>query len=553
LRVTSRTSSFFFKNKSIPVREIGAELGVSTILEGSVRLAGNTLRITAQLIQAEEDFHYWSETWDRKTENIFEIQDEISLLIAEKLREHLGHFDIGEHLVRKQTDNYTVYDLFLKARFHRRKWTPADTKTAMDLYEQALALDPHHVESILGLSDCYSFLATTGFLPFAEAWGKAAELTRKGLALNDQLADGHYQLANFHFFIRCDYPGALSACLKAVALNPNYVEAQQYLSFLYILVGEMGKAQQLLNVALHLDPLSPETLFFSAYFDYMSEGYEASLRKLDQCLEQNPGNIPAHTVKCYCLLKMGRYDEVLQYFERMLPEIMSPGDKLGLTGLAYALKNDKDNATRYLEELVAHVTTPEGARVSAYLLFVYAASGEKEKAFAWIAEAVEHKTPLLLIYFVDPLVQSLKSDPRYGQFQHVIYPRPDANGLTRGRKALLNEQLSTDYMGRLDDHIREQRPYLDPELSLRALAAQIDIHPNELSWLLNERIGKNFSEFVNHYRVEAFKQLAKDPKNAQLTLSGLAYDSGFNSKTVFNTYFKKETGLTPKQYMKEQG
>jgi len=101
LKVTSRTSAFHFKGKNIPIREIGKELGVSTLLEGSVRLSGNTIRITAQLIDAADDFHFWSETWDRKLEHVFEVQDEISLLIAERLREHFGHFEIKEHLVEK--------------------------------------------------------------------------------------------------------------------------------------------------------------------------------------------------------------------------------------------------------------------------------------------------------------------------------------------------------------------------------------------------------------------------------------------------------------------
>lgn len=121
LLVTSRTSSFFFKGKRIPITEIGKQLNVSTILEGSVRLSGKTIRITAQLIQAEKDFHFWSESWDRKLENIFDIQDEISLIIADKLREQFGHFEIREQLVEKQTDDLNAYKYVLKAKYLRNK------------------------------------------------------------------------------------------------------------------------------------------------------------------------------------------------------------------------------------------------------------------------------------------------------------------------------------------------------------------------------------------------------------------------------------------------
>ena len=421
LRVTSRTSSFFFKNKNIPVQQIGAELKVSTILEGSVRLSGDTIRITAQLVECENGFHFWSETWNRKLENIFEIQDEVSRMIAEKLREHVGHFEIEEHLVKKQTDSYNAYELFLKARFHRRKWNPSDTKTAIVLFEQALELDPSHAESIIGLADCYSFLATTGFMPFDEAWTKSAELTQKGLELNSQLANGYYQLANIHFFTRCDYASALAATLKAVELNPNYVEAQQYLSFLYIIAGEKSKSQEHLKIAVAIDPLSPETLFFSAYSDYMNEDYATALQKLDSCLDRNPKSIPVHTVKCYCLLKLGRYDEVLSYHERLPPDIVIAGETAGIRGIAFALKGERNEALKSIKALDELTATPSGFRLSSYLLFVYAALGEKDKAFEWIENAVKNKSPLLLIFFVDPLVQSLKADERYKQFEKKIF------------------------------------------------------------------------------------------------------------------------------------
>jgi len=549
LKVTSRTSSFFFKNKNIPIRQIAEELNVSAILEGSVRLSGDTIRITAQLIQAEEDFHFWSETWDRKLKNIFEIQDEISLLIAEKLREQYGHFEIQDHLVEKQTDNLDAYEYSLEAKFHHNKWNPTDVKIAISLYEKALELDPKHTESHLGLADCYSFLGTTGFMPFEEAWGKTIAFTNKALELSDKLSGVHYQLANQAFFIGCDYRESLTQMTKAIEINPNNAEAQQFISFLYILAGKKEKSLKHLNIALSINPLSQETLFFNAYFNYMIEDFEKSLELLDSCLKQNEKNIPAHAVKSICLLKLGRYDEVINYFDKMPEEILILGEKTGATALAYTLKEDSENSEKYLNLLLEQSKSPDGFTANSYLFMMYAVLGEKNKAFDWIAQAIEEKSSLLLLRFADPLINSLKNDTRYSEYQKILFPEELSVELTKNKKALLDENSVVTYSKKLINYINEKSPYLDPKLSLRLLADQIEIHPNQLSWLINESFGKNFNEFINHYRVEFFKQIAKDPNNSNISLIGLAYDSGFNSKTVFNTYFKKETGLTPKQYL----
>ncbi len=552
LKVTSRTSSFFFKNKNIPIKQIGAALNVAAILEGSVRLSGDMIRITAQLIQAEEDFHFWSETWDRKLTNIFEIQDEISLLIAEKLREHLGHFEIQDHLVDKQTDNIDAYEYSLKAKFHFNKWNPEDMRIAIPLYEKALALDPNHAESLLGLADCYGFMATTGFMPYEAAWKKAAALTNRALLLNDRLSGVYYQLANIAFFTACDYKESFKHTVKAIALNPSHVEAQQFMSYLYIIAGEKEKSHEHLEIALSINPLSQETLFFNAYYHYMVEDYTTSLKQLDECLAQNPKNLPALTIRCYCLLKLGRYDEIIRYMEDIPTDFLVPADQTGLTGLAYALKKDFTNATKYLKQLSEQAQIPEGFRANSYVFLMYAVMGENDKAFAWIRQAINDKASLLLIHFPDPLVNPLKADPRYPEFQRTLFPEDLPRETRKKKKDLLDKAAVNTYATRLLNHLQQKKTYLDPNLSLRTLAAQIDMHPNQLSWLLNESLGKNFNEFINHYRVETFKMLSKDPKNAHITLIGLAYESGFNSKTVFNTYFKKETGLTPKQFLKQQ-
>jgi len=551
LKVTSRTSSFFFKNRNIPISEIGNDLKVSTILEGSIRLASKQMRITAQLIDVADDFHFWSETWDRELDNIFEIQDEISLIIADKLREHFGHLEIQEQLVEKQTDNIGAYEYSLKAKFLSNKWNPEDVKTAISLYEKALELDPNHHESHVGLADCYSFMGTTGFMPFEEAWGRTIKYTNQALELNSRSSGVHYQLSNQAFFIECDYGKSLREMKKAIELNPNNAEAQQFLSFLYIIAGEKEKSLDHLEIAHCLNPLSDETHFFRAYYHYMIEDYPRSLELLDICLSANDKNIPAHSIKPLCLLKLGRFDEVISYFDNIPADVVIEGEKTGSIGLAYSLKKDAVNASRYLEKLSAQAKEPNGYTADSYLFMMHAVNGDRDKAFEWVAQAIEKKSSLLLLRYTDPVVASIRNDPRYEALKLSIYRTDEFEEPIKPKTALLDRNTTTEYSSRLIEHISENKPYLNPDLSLRDLAKQIDIHPNHLSWVLNNSIGLNFNEFINQYRIEAFKSNAKAQENENITIEGLAYESGFNSKTVFNTYFKKETGLTPRQFLKQ--
>jgi adenylate cyclase len=149
-------------------------------------------------------------------------------------------------------------------------------------------------------------------------------------------------------------------------------------------------------------------------------------------------------------------------------------------------------------------------------------------------------------------VAPITHDPRYEAFRKTIYQTEKSKDTSGDKSALLDPETTSGFTGRLMEHISAHKPYLDPDLSLRGLAEQIGIHPNHLSWILNQSIGKNFNEFINQYRLEAFKSIALEQKNNKLSIEGLAYESGFNSKTVFNTFFKKETGLTPSQYLKQQ-
>lgn len=553
LKVTSRTSSFYFKNKSIPLKEVAHQLGVSIILEGSVRLAGDTVRITAQLIQAAEDFHFWSATWDRKLENIFEIQDKISVLIADKLREQLGHFEVRDHLVERQTENLNAYAYSLKGQYYFNKWNPQDVRTAIELFEKAITLDPNHTESYVGLADAYGFMATTEFMPRAEAWQKAIDFTQKAHHLNPKNAGVHYQLANLSFFTDCNFREAFLHGQKSIELKPSYPEAQQFMAFLYILAGDMAAADNHLQLALKIDPLSQETLFYKAYFDYRNGHYTTALDQLDALLSKNPKNIPGYIVRSYCLLKLGRYEEVLAYLAEMPEDIIIPQEQLGLRTLAYLMKGDEAQGRKHLMELEAVAEDPHAFQAHSYLYLAYATMGRADAAFEWLEKTTQMKSSVLLLTIADPLADNLLHDPRHARLKRQLLALPDTSPSDqKTRSPLLDAATAADYERQLLEYIAQEEPYLNPALSLRSLAGQLLFHPNQLSWLLNERLGKNFNEFINHYRVATFKKLATDPANAHISLLGLAYESGFNSKTVFNTYFKKETGLTPKAFLKAQ-
>jgi adenylate cyclase len=230
--------------------------------------------------------------------------------------------------------------------------------------------------------------------------------------------------------------------------------------------------------------------------------------------------------------------------------VVLQGEKTGIVGLAYALKKDTVNTSIYIEKLIVQSKEENGFAADSYLFMMYVVIGDLDKAFEWVAQAIENKSSLLFIRYIDPIVNALKKDSRYDAFKKTIFQTDQLERVAKKKTALLNTNRSAEYSTRLLAYLSENKSFLNPDLSLRELASQIEIHPNHLSWLLNNNFGKNYNEFINKYRIEAFKLNAKAQKNAHLTIEGLAYESGFNSKTVFNNYFKKETGLTPKQFLK---
>jgi len=551
LKVTSRTSSFFFKNKDISISKISKDLNVSAILEGSVRVSKDSIRITAQLIESENDFHFWSETWDRNLENIFDVQDEISLLIAEKIRENFGHVEVEDHLVVAQTDYIEAYRYYLKGSFHFQKYNPKDWELSKVYYLKALEIDPEHAQSNSGLCHYYATMAALGFLPKEEAYEKATDYVIKALKLNPQLPDAHFGMANISHWYQWDFKKAIRHLNKTIEVNPNFVHAYIQFAFYYCSFKMFNRALEQIQIAIALDPLSSEVYFAKGYIQYNMEEYEASIKTLDTCLGLNPINLLAIIIKGSCWLKQKREHLVIDYFTSNLPPTIDLATKYGMLGIANARLNDFEKTEEYKILLNIEIKNAKAERAQFFMFLIWIHSGEKTKAIHWLKDIIEKKPTLALILFSDPLLNSIKEAPLYREIEEKVFtPTFSLKGKEVQKKDLLSKEQINKYTKKLLNCINEESSYLNPDLTLKSLAIALDIHPNQLSWLINHEFNKNFSEFINQYRVETFKRISKDPKNAHVTLIGLAYDSGFNSKTVFNTFFKKETGMTPMQYLK---
>src|SRR6187431_217908 len=225
LQVTSRTSAFAFKGKHDDVREIAIKLNVDKILEGSVRKAGNRVRITTQLINAADGYHIWSENYDRDLTDIFVVQDEISSIIANRLRENLSLSEQTEQLVKAPTKNIEAYTLFLKGLYFRSKITPADMLKAIELFEQAIQLEPNYAEAYAYIAGTYSYLGATGQVKPEKAFKIVNEYSERALQLNDKIAESHLAKANAHMFYKWDPKAAFESLQKAIQLAPAHSEA----------------------------------------------------------------------------------------------------------------------------------------------------------------------------------------------------------------------------------------------------------------------------------------------------------------------------------------
>jgi len=395
LQVVSRSATFRYKGEEVDPREVGRELGVSTILEGSVRRQGDDLRITAQLIDVENGFHIWSENYNRKYADVFEVQDDVARRIAEAMQLNLTESEMAS-LERRPTDNLEAFELYTRARSEFYKYTPEGNAAATELYEQALANDEDYALALAGLSMSQTQNVNSGWSQ-DEAWLTRGEASaRRALEIDPQLAEAHFALG-FVYEQRLEYVLMAERMKKVLALNPNHAHAHDsQADVLYRMKGQMDSALAEYEVALRLDPyLLPALLNRGLVYNYTGQ-FDKANRHLDELVRVNPASM-ALSGRGEVLLQQGRYREAKEIYEQTLAK--APTQAEAQVGVARALigLGDLEAAEQAVVDLRARTTEGDYLRASeAYVLGVIARErGDLTLAIEHLREAAE---PVLRVW-----------------------------------------------------------------------------------------------------------------------------------------------------------
>jgi adenylate cyclase len=550
LAVTSRTSSFYFKNKKVTSKEIREKLNVAIFIEGSVRVSKNKMRITAQMIDTLDDYHFWSETFDRNPEHIFEIQDEISLFIAEKLREHIGHIEIEDKLVAPIDVPVPIYRKYLKGRYYIMKLDYKNSVKGINILKKVIQKAPNFASPYLDINLAYMNMGTMGLLPAYEAYQEAQPYLSKAIALDPNSSRSQLNLAWIACWQNWDLEKAYTHANKALELQQAddiYLTISNFLT----VEGKLEAAQNYLDKALQLDPYSAINHHYKGFLFYLKEDYKTAILHLKKALDLDP-KLPFPPIYIgICLLMSGQSNEALTYFSSLEGVSVKDLTKLGGETMCYAKLNETEKYNDGLSELETYLKTEFIDKAFMFLILVNALLGNHEKVIDLITQAYDKRLPLILLLNPSPILKPLKNNKRFKEImQKAIPDNVNYKQKKKYKQVLLDSSEVNKYGKELEQIMIDYKLYLNPDLSLKDLGSYLELPANYVSQLLNLGFQKNFSEYVNTFRVREFKERVLLEKNKGLTIMAIAYDSGFNSKTVFNTFFKKIEGITPNTYLK---
>lgn len=411
LKVPARTSAFFFKGKSQDIQEIGQKLKVNTVLEGSVRRAGNELRITARLINIADGYHLWSQTYDRELQDIFTIQDEISLEIINKLKiELLG--EVRDRVVKRYTDNTEAYDSYIRGMWLlNNKATEKEFRKAILHFERAIEIDPNFSPAYVGLASVYLVRSFSHFISAEEALPKAKKALEHALKIDHELPEALTWSGVIKTRFEYDWPGGESDIKKALEFNPNYAAAHLYLTVFLFRNGQFDKGLKDSLSAVELDPLSPWIRTSFAWLLYEARKYGDALEQCKKVLEFDPEYPFAYATLGLCYVHKSLFPESIAALQKAVA--LTGNSRVYLYYLAYAYEVS-GNHEKALETVRELDKPSDSIYVSKYgLAYIQTAFGDKDKAFESLESAYKERDADMIWLTFDPKFDILRSDPRY--------------------------------------------------------------------------------------------------------------------------------------------
>ncbi len=412
LRVPARTSSFAFKGKTEDIRQIGEQLNVGTVLEGSVSKAGNKLRISAQLVNVADGFHLWAANYDREMTDILDIRSDISRRVVDALKVQLGVSET-ERLTKKPTETTEAYESYLLGRYELNKFTEAGFTNSVKHFKQAIALDPTFALAHAGLAEAYNMLGYWNYLPPKDAFPEAKRAAQKALDLDSDLAEAHTALAYTQFQYEWKFKEAEMEFKEAIRLNPSSVDAR--LGFCEYLI-DLGRAQDAHNQlerARNVDPLSVRISFWLAVEPFAKRDFDRALERIQKTISMDPNNAIAYAFlgAISWIKNMPTQAFAAEEKANALEGIFSQQERVDMRK-AYEVSGFPGYLRKENEFMQKHLA--QGKYRSPQMIALnYAFAGANSEALDWLERAVEEHTPWLPELNMDPAWDALRSDPRF--------------------------------------------------------------------------------------------------------------------------------------------
>jgi adenylate cyclase len=417
LRVPGRTSCFAFKGKNEEdiFRKVGDQLHVGTVLEGSVRKAGDKLRVTAQLINVSDGYHLWSKDYDGDVKDILNFQSNVAEQVVQALQVKLGG-EATRVLAKKPTENPEAHRLYLLGRYEFGKYTQTGWNNAIRYYEEALKLDPNYALAYCGLADNYAYMGSV-VMPEKEAIAKEKEFAQKALALDPELAEAHMSLAVV-LVGAYDWRNGLKEFDRALELNPNLAFAYELQAWTVNGLGRFNEAVAKTRKAVELDPLNPFFQMSLSFYQYWARQYDDSIAQSRKTLETDPNSAISHVLLGLSFLKKG--DTAGAIAELQKSKAPDPGAWYqGFLGYAYAISGDRvkaEQALRELEELAKHQYVSPTAFATIYL-----GLGDKEKCLDWLEKSYEQQDSACWYLKIDQIYDNVRNEPRFQALVQKIF------------------------------------------------------------------------------------------------------------------------------------